>query len=225
MKNNKNKKNIIFKLGLPLTIFLLVLLYWPIHILFQYIGREYEYIDDYYSIEEPIQTESEEETTLKIDEKELNVKLLYEYEINGYVTATFSYLPYTLDNKVSPRDITIVWGELIKKDNLEHAKFFESGDRSVYAYFDEYLMEKYDNLEQQFSHNHLIPSNKTIKKKIGKIRKGDYIRIKGYLAEVSYEKENISYSRGTSTTRDDSGGTACESIYVTEVTWLKEKKD
>ena len=225
MKNNKNKKNILLRLSFPATIVLLILLYWVIHIIFQYLGREYEYIDDYYSIEEPIQIETEEETTLTIDKKELKVKLLFEYEISGYVTATFSYLPISLDNKVATKDITVVWGDLLNKDNLKHAKFLESGDRSVLAYFDEYLMDKYENIEYQFSHNHLIPSDKKIKKKIGKIRRGDYIRIKGYLTEVSYEGDNYSYSRGTSTTRYDTGDSACESIYVTEVTWLKEKKD
>ena len=64
---------------------------------------------------------------------------------------------------------------------------------------------------QQLSNNHLISDDEYIRKQVQKIRIGDQIRVRGYLA--GYTAGGGS-KRGTSTTRTDTGDGACETIYV-----------
>ena len=72
----------------------------------------------------------------------------------------------------------------------------------------------------EFSNNHLITEDASLRKRLKKMEVGDQIRIKGYLAEYFWPP---AYHRGTSLTRNDTGGTACETIYVTEVQMLKSE--
>ena len=62
----------------------------------------------------------------------------------------------------------------------------------------------------QLSNNHLLSDDGDIRDRVRKIRIGDQIRVRGYLA--SYESPGG--LRGTSTTRTDKGDGACETIYV-----------
>ena len=56
-----------------------------------------------------------------------------------------------------------------------------------------------------------ISDDEFIRRQVRKISVGDQIRLRGYLA--SYTSEGGS-TRGTSTTRTDTGDGACETIYV-----------
>ena len=54
------------------------------------------------------------------------------------------------------------------------------------------------------------------------VRRGDHIRIKGYLVNVDAVKPNgsESYYWHSSTSRTDTGDGACEVIYATEISWV-----
>jgi hypothetical protein len=63
----------------------------------------------------------------------------------------------------------------------------------------------------QLSNNHLISDDEFIRRQVRKIKVGDQVRLRGYLS--SYTSEGGS-TRGTSTTRTDTGDGACETIYI-----------
>jgi hypothetical protein len=65
----------------------------------------------------------------------------------------------------------------------------------------------------QLSNNHLLSADHATRERIDSIRIGDQIRIKGRLASYGAVGGPV---RGTSTTRDDSGNGACETIFVDE---------
>jgi hypothetical protein len=65
----------------------------------------------------------------------------------------------------------------------------------------------------QLSNNHLISADPLIRDRVAQIRIGDQIRIKGSLARYGAVGGGL---RGTSTTRDDTGDGACETILVDE---------
>jgi hypothetical protein len=67
----------------------------------------------------------------------------------------------------------------------------------------------------QLSNNHLISADPFIRDRVAEIRVGDQIRIKGLLAR--YGAAGNGGLRGTSTTRDDTGDGACETILVEEL--------
>ena len=65
----------------------------------------------------------------------------------------------------------------------------------------------------QLSNNHLISADEYIRDRVGEIRVGDQIRVKGSLVRYGAAGGGL---RGTSTTREDSGDGACETILVDE---------
>ena len=54
-----------------------------------------------------------------------------------------------------------------------------------------------------------------------KIKKGDNVKITGYLVNLHWKENNSSRTWETSTSRYDKGDGGCELIYVTDVKWLK----
>ena len=63
------------------------------------------------------------------------------------------------------------------------------------------------------SNNHLITDSEAVRRQIADIEPGDQIRVNGWLVNYS-PRENPSWVRRTSTTRDDDGGGACEVLFV-----------
>ena len=225
MKKNNPKTNNIFinKVIKYFTFLLVIILIYFINNLTKNLGRDYEYIDSYYEIEEPIKEEINDEETIKINDIELKISKLYTYELKGYVTSTFTYLPYNIGNKLSPKDITVIWDDLVKKENRSKIKFYQTGDRIVMTRVDDLeWLESFGDYNHKMSNNHLIPANKKVKKQIRKIKKGDYIKIKGYLVDIESITDDYEFYWNTSTSLYDTGK-SCEIIYVEEVTWLKEK--
>jgi hypothetical protein len=72
-----------------------------------------------------------------------------------------------------------------------------------------------DEINRSSSNNHLIAIDREIERKIGGIREGKIVRIQGYLVNVS--TPDGSWTWGTSTSREDSGAGACETILVKEI--------
>lgn len=188
------------------------------------IGKQYEYIDDYYKIKEPIQKEYNESKTIKVSSNNVKIDLNYSYDISGYVLASFNYFPLSLSNKLSPVDVGLAWSDLVKPENLNHLKWMESGHRYIYwKTKDSAWYESYGDFTNKYSNNHLVGSTPKITSLIKKIRKGDFIHLKGYLINAYWTSNNKNYYWTSSTTRDDKGMGACEVLYVTDIKWLKEK--
>jgi len=133
------------------------------------------------------------------------IEPLYEYDLTGMVV---SYRHHDGSSRMHSRagdhlnmlDVCVVWGDNVENDLLDRIDFWngiftcvvKTGSREAWDAFDMH----------QLSNNHLISDDPAI---------GDRIRITGYLA--SYES-GAGGKRGTSTTRDDTGDGACETIYV-----------
>ncbi len=79
-------------------------------------------------------------------------------------------------------------------------------------------------LNDYFSNNHIISSDKDVEKLIRSVKAGEYVKLDGYLVETYARTDNGGYFKwGTSLSRKDRGDGACELLYVTNVTWLEEK--
>ena len=77
----------------------------------------------------------------------------------------------------------------------------QTRDSQAWAAFDMYKL----------SNNHLLSDRESIRDSVRDIRIGDQIRVRGYLASYTNPAGG---TRGTSTTRLDTGDGACETIYV-----------
>ncbi len=106
-------------------------------------------------------------------------------------------------------DVCVIWGDNARHPALDKLSFWNgiftcnvrTRDRDAWDAFDMY----------QLSNNHLISDDEYIRDRVKRIRIGDQIRVRGYLASYSSPQGG---RRGTSTTRTDTGDGACETVYV-----------
>lgn len=198
--------SIIYMVSLILILFINISIY-----IIAYFNRNIEKIDSPHSILDPIQTSIEEEKIITIDNYKLDVEA--NYIITGLVTNTHHYNGFTEEDRITPLDVSIVWGQNTKNEITKKVNYSSIGDRKVYTRYNINL--GFD--PNKLSNNHLIPKNNKIKRQLKLISKGDYIRLEGFLVNI---ETNNGFMK-TSTTRTDTGAGACEIIYVTKITYLK----
>ncbi len=138
----------------------------------------------------------------------------YAYELFGMIVSFRhhdgqSRMHRLANDHLNMLDVCVIWGGNTEHPDLAELSFWNgiftcnvtTRDRDAWEAFDMY----------QLSNNHLVSDDEYIRDRVTRIRVGDQIRVRGYLA--SYSSPNGG-RRGTSTTRKDTGDGACETIYV-----------
>lgn len=158
---------------------------------------------------------------------EYKVTPLYEYELWGMVvtyndsTAWWDYYHKEWGDYLNLKDLCVIWGDNVKNDLYKNFTYKSGGFSCFMNTKPSATREEWESFNpHQLSNNHLISDNEAINDIIKNIGEGDQVHIKGYLAE--YKKAGDEHGRGSSTTREDSGQGACETIYVTDIEILKE---
>ena len=178
-------------------------------------------------IGEPVQTETEGYTDFDMDGYKVIITYKYEYDIEALVVHTKDYFGFGLQDKLSQKDLALAWG-LPAAHNKDIDFHWDQSGRWYYFKLDSMAeAAKVGGVEviaQQSSNNHIIPANDEVKSKVRMIRRGDHIRLKGYLVNVdAYKPEGERLQWYSSTTRTDTGDGACEVIYVTDVEWIQDE--
>jgi hypothetical protein len=175
-------------------------------------------------LEEPIQTEAEGSAKKFVNGYEADITFKAEYEIEALVVHTKTY-----DSKVSgalaPVDLALAWGKTAEYNDRIDFNWSQSG-RFYYWHVDDLddLMPVGDveNVNNSSSNNHIIPADDSVKRTVLKIRRGDRVKLKGYLVDVYAEDgKGNTFTWNSSTTRTDTGDGACELIYVTKAEIIK----
>jgi hypothetical protein len=154
------------------------------------------------------------------------VRPLYRYEIHGLVvsrhdTAVWWDVLHRKDwnDHLNVVDLCLIWGPNLRNDAYRAIRFWSevftcnagTDSSETWARFD----------ENALSNNHLLASDGGIVRLLRRVRPGDQIVVRGYLAEYAHD-HGRAFRRGTSTVRTDRGNGACETIWVTEATLLRE---
>jgi len=138
----------------------------------------------------------------------------YEYDLHGMIV---SYRHHDGDSRMHRRandhlnmlDVCVVWGENAAGEHLRNLNFWngiftcnvETRDLDAWNQF----------RMNELSNNHLLSNDEFVRDRVMGIGIGDQIRVRGWLA--SYSNDSGS-KRGTSTTREDTGDGACETIFI-----------
>ena len=191
------------------------------------VSNNVEYVSLNY-IQNPRQVRTSGNINKVINDWNVEINYVAEYKVTGRVVDVQDYYGNDLQNKLSPKDVGLTWGELAKEKNHSKLTWSSLGNRflSWRSSDSEWIKEVggVNEITKCYSNNHLIPSDDKNKKLINKINHGDIIRIEGYLVNIYSKKSDGSYFYwNTSTSRSDSGDGACEVIYVTNVVWLQKK--
>ena len=140
----------------------------------------------------------------------------FEYELRGLIV---SYRQHDGESTMHRRsndhlnvaDLCVVWGDTAASPHLAKIDFwngiftcnFRTSDSEAWASI---------RLDQ-ISNNHLISGDDFVRERVASVRIGDQILIRGWLASYG----SGSAKRGTSTTRDDTGDGACETIFLNDL--------
>jgi hypothetical protein len=147
---------------------------------------------------------------------------LYSYDLYGMVVTYHKsndlsdYSHEEMKDYINIEDICVLWGSNLQ-GNYYNKVEFTSGNWTCFLETKDMETFQAFNLSA-ISNNHLLTGDPKLAKAIRGARRGDQIRITGYL--VNY-KNAMGASRNTSITRADTGQGACEVLYVTGFQILK----
>ncbi len=153
------------------------------------------------------------------------IQPLYTYDLRGLVVSMhdsktwWDYIHREWNDHLNVMDLCVVWGNNAES-GAYHEVEFSSGQ--FVCYFNPKSIESPRPFDPySLSNNHLLTDNPDIARTIRKVRIGDQVRFRGYLAEYSHNHDGQPFKRGTSIVRTDTGNGACETIYVEEFEILK----
>ncbi|MGR8931551.1 MAG: hypothetical protein ACU836_12995 [Gammaproteobacteria bacterium] len=174
----------------------------------------------------PLQTETDS-TSFSITANGLNytVSPKYDYDLYGVVVSysnadglTNIWHHKRWQDFINVRDLCVIWGKNVESGVYKDMKF-ESDSWTCWAYWPSSEVGARFTMNE-LSNNHLITDSDTIKRQLMRAEPGDLVHFKGVLAE--YINHAAGYTRRTSTTRDDTGQGACETIYIDEFQIVKK---
>jgi hypothetical protein len=144
-----------------------------------------------------------------------SVEPQYEYELFGMVVSYRQHdgesrMHRMANDHLNVADLCVVWSDTAFSPHLDEIRFwngiftcnFQTSDREAWASIK----------VSQISNNHLLSADDAVRERVADVRIGDQVRIRGWLASYG----SGAGRRGTSTTREDSGDGACETILVEE---------
>src|SRR5688572_28954858 len=145
---------------------------------------------------------------------EYRVEPLYDYELYGLIVSYRQHdgessMHRWSNDHLNVADLCVVWSDTAFSPTLGALDFWngiftcnvQTRDRVAWSNFK----------MNQLSNNHLISADPFIRDRVADIRIGDQVRIKGSLARYGAIGGGL---RGTSTTRNDTGDGACETILI-----------
>lgn len=176
-------------------------------------------------IPDPVQSEASGGTSFELDGFNVVVDYKYSYDISALVVGTHNYSDSDLSGKLAPKDLALAWGSVAEYNDRIDFHWSQS-NRWYYwktnTYDEINVVGGSDGVIQHSANNHLIPADDTIRDAVKQIDAGDYVRLKGYLVNISASKpDGTNFWWNSSTSRDDTGDGSCEVIYVTSVEWLQ----
>ena len=147
----------------------------------------------------------------------------FDYELWGMVVSSHyagSFLDYAHEvwkDYLNIKDLCVIWGKNLETGAFREIKFWSRDFTCFYSWSDPETGRQFS--QSHISNNHLITENDLLRKLVRSVKRGDQVHLRGWLAKYGHKGSKL--VRGTSTTRKDTGGQACETVYVTEFDILK----
>ena len=113
----------------------------------------------------------------------------------------------------SPTDLALGWGRMAEDAVLSRLEISQSSRWYRYRWQDAPPIPVQD-IVRSSANMHMIPADDAVAAALRRIERGDRVRIDGWLVQI----EAKDWRWRSSLTRDDSGGGACELVYVCSIT-------
>ena len=139
-----------------------------------------------------------------------------EYSISAEVKSATNYTS-DLQSEFIPTDLALAWGDLVDQKLGKGITYSQSGRWYFYVWDSTYPGDPL-YIKSHSSNHHIVPADDVIKEAVLKIKKGQKVKIDGYLINVDYRfTSGESFYQNSSMTREDTGDGACELVYVTKL--------
>ncbi len=147
-----------------------------------------------------------------------------DYDITGLVVSRhdadtwWDWIHAASNDHLNVVDLCMIWGANAA-DGAYEKMSFSSGQFVCYVSGKDWDVWKPQYL-RALSNNHLLTENPVIARQLRRVRVGDQVRLRGQLVSYSHDA-GFAFTRGTSTTREDTGNGACETIFVRDLEVLR----
>ena len=133
------------------------------------------------------------------------------FEINARVLSTESYY-LSRESDLSPLDLALGWGVMSDSGLLNRLSISQSGRWYRWRYEDSIPVSD-EQIITNSGNMHMVPATSAVERALKQVREGDVISLEGYLIDVDHDS---GWKWRTSMTRSDTGGGACELVWVEE---------
>jgi len=113
------------------------------------------------------------------------------------------------DAKLIPEDLALGWGRMSDSAVLDQIDIHQS-DRYYYWRVKQFPIPRRE-IETSSANMHLIPADAGVRGAMERVRPGQLVRLEGFLVDA---RRADGWQWRTSMTREDTGGGACELVYV-----------
>lgn len=140
---------------------------------------------------------------------------LAEFDIQARVLSRENYY-LGRESDLAPIDLALGWQKMSDPVNLAYLDITQSGRWYRYRWEDTRALPlSPKEISTQSANMHMIPANETVADALDNVREGETIRIQGKLVRVD---ASDGWRWVSSMSRNDTGGGACELIYVERLT-------
>jgi hypothetical protein len=111
----------------------------------------------------------------------------------------------------SPTDLALGWGPMAADGMAERLDVSQGGRWYKYRWGNEGPPIPKGQIVRHSANMHLIPADDSVAQALDAVRAGDIVELHGWLVRI---ERDDGWKWQSSLTRDDSGGGACELVYV-----------
>lgn len=116
--------------------------------------------------------------------------------------------------ELSPVDLALGWGPMSVASVLNELKISQSGRWYEFSSRGELPLDQ-RQIELHSANTHCLPADDAMRDRLLAVKRHQVVTMEGYLVEVTAED---GYRWRSSLTRDDTGGGACEVMWITRLT-------
>jgi len=116
------------------------------------------------------------------------------------------------ESELSPVDLALGWRQMSDQAVTDQIRFSQSG--RWYRWSAEQFPIPRREIEKNSANMHMVPADDIIEGQLNRVKQGQIIALEGFLVRI--DAENKDWYWQSSLTREDTGGGACELIYLTD---------
>lgn len=139
------------------------------------------------------------------------IKPLANYSITAVVLSRDRYR-YDRGAELAPVDLALAWGPMSIAKVINELKVSQSGRFYEYSYSEPPLEQH--SIEVHSANTHCLPANDEVRRALLAVKRHELVTMEGYLVEVTAAD---GYRWHSSLTREDTGGGACEVMWITRL--------